>query len=196
MNWRLEMHARRYGLVFVLVAVASGVWLTDMRAQSAGAGPVIVIETAKGTVEFETYPQDAPKTVEHILGLVKKGFYNGQRIHRVVPKFVVQFGDPQTRDMTKRANWGRGAASGSGHPIGVAELSKRRKHVRGAVAMAHAGDATTADSQMYITLTPQPGLDNKHVVFGQVIAGLDVTAKLAEDDVIKKMYVKGAAPAK
>jgi peptidyl-prolyl cis-trans isomerase B (cyclophilin B) len=180
----------------LLVATVFGASMTELRAQSPGGGPVIVIETAKGTIEFETYPEDAPKTVEHIVGLVKKGFYNGQRIHRVVPKFVVQFGDPQTRDMTKRASWGRGAAAGSGRQIGVAEFAKRRKHGRGAVAMAHAGDPTTADSQMYITLAPQPGLDNKHAVFGQVIVGQDVAAKLAEEDVIKKMYVKGAGAAK
>ena len=77
-------------------------------------------ETAKGTFEIETYPNEAPKTVEHILALVQRNFYNGLRIHRVVPGFVVQFGDPQTRDMTKRDSWGTG---GSGKPIGVAEIS-------------------------------------------------------------------------
>ena len=162
-------------------------------SQSPGAGPTIVMETAKGTIEFETYPEDAPKTVAHIVALVKRGFYNGQRVHRVVPGFVVQFGDPQTRDMTKRDYWGRGAAAGSGRPIGVAEISKKRRHKLGAVAMAHAGDPTRADSQMYITLAPQPGLDGKHQVFGQVISGQDVSKKLAEGDVIKKMYVKETA---
>ena len=143
--------------------VLLGLALTLTAAQSPaktspGAGPVIVVETEKGTFEFETYPNEAPKTVAHIVGLVNKRFYNGQRIHRYVAGFVVQMGDQQTRDMTKRANWGRGAAAGSGNPIGVAELSKRRKHVRGAVSMAHAGDATKADSQMFITLAPQPSL--------------------------------------
>ena len=69
---------------------------------SPGAGPVVVIETSKGTIEFETYPNEAPKTVAHILALVKRNFYNGLRVHRVVPKFVIQFGDPLTRDMTKK----------------------------------------------------------------------------------------------
>ena len=84
---------------------------------SPGAGPVIVMETVKGTIEFETYPNEAPKTVAHVLALVRRHFYNGLRIHRVVPGFVVQFGDPQTRDMTKQPWWGRGAAAGSGHAI-------------------------------------------------------------------------------
>src|SRR3954451_7260927 len=90
-----------------------------------GAGPVIVVETSKGVFEFETYPDDAPKTVDNILALTKKGFYNGQRFHRVVPGFVIQAGDPQTRDMTKRDQWGRGMGAGSGKPVGVAEFSKK-----------------------------------------------------------------------
>jgi cyclophilin family peptidyl-prolyl cis-trans isomerase len=109
-------------------------------APSPGAGPVIVVETVKGTFEFETYPEEAPRTVEHVLRLVNRNFYNGLRVHRRVTGFVVQFGDPQTRDMSKRDLWGRGQASGSGKPVGVAEFSKKRLHVRGAVAMAHAGD--------------------------------------------------------
>ena len=188
------MHVLRQPMMSVAVAASvSVVALAGSRTVSAQAtgGPVIVIETSKGAIELETYPADAPKTVEHFVALVKKGFYNGQRVHRVVSGFVIQFGDPQTRDMTKRASWGRGSASGSGHPIGVAEFSKRRRHKKGAVAMAHAGDPKTADSQIYITLAPQPRLDDKHVVFGQVITGLPLTDQIAEGDVIKKMYVKG-----
>lgn len=155
-----------------------------------GAGPVVVIETAKGTIEFETYPDDAPKTVENFLALVKKGFYNGQRFHRVEPGFVIQAGDPQTRDMTKRDRWGRGDYAGSGKPIGVAEFSKKHLHTKGAVAMAHAGDAARADSQFYITLAPKPALDGKYAVFGRVISGTDVPAKIEVGDILKRVYVK------
>jgi peptidyl-prolyl cis-trans isomerase B (cyclophilin B) len=158
-----------------------------------GAGPVIVVETAKGTFEFETYPDDAPKTVANFLALAKKGFYNGQRFHRVVPGFVIQVGDPQTRDMSKRESWGRGDAAGSGKPIGVAEFSKKHLHTKGAVAMAHAGDAAQADSQFYVTLGPQPKLDGKYAVFGHVINGVDVPAKIEVGDTIKRLYVKGGA---
>lgn len=166
----------------------------SVRAQTPveNAGPTIVIETAKGNMEFETYPSEARKTVDHIVALVKRNFYNGLRVHRVVPGFVIQMGDPQTRDVSKRELWGRGAASGSGKPIGVAEFSKKRMHKKGAVAMAHAGDATQADSQFYITLAAQPRLDGKYTVFGQLTAGLDVPAKITEGDVIKKMYLKAA----
>lgn len=156
----------------------------------SGGGPVIVVETVKGTFAFETYPDDAPKTVEHVVKLASRGFYNGQRVHRAVPGFVVQMGDPQTRDMTKREWWGRGDFAGSGRPVGVAEVSKKRIHVAGAVAMAHSGNPALADAQFYVTLAAAPRLNGKYAVFGQVIEGRDVPAKLRVTDVIKKISVR------
>jgi cyclophilin family peptidyl-prolyl cis-trans isomerase len=155
---------------------------------SPGAGAVIVVETEKGAFEFETYPNEAPKTVAHIIGLVNKRFYNGQRIHRHVPGFVVQMGDQQTRDMTKEKMWGRAV----GPQIGAAEFSKSRRHVRGAVAMAHGGDAAKADTQFYITLADTPRLDGDYVVFGKVIAGMDVVDKLRYADRIVRLTVREA----
>ena len=131
---------------------------------SPGAGPVIVLETAKGVIEIETYPEEAPKTVAHVLALIKKGFYNGLRFHRAEPGFVIQIGDPQTRDMTKQASWGTG---NSGTPVGVAEITKKRRHGPGAVGMAHSGSAKDAASQFYIMLRAAPTLDGKYAVFGQ-----------------------------
>jgi len=157
---------------------------------SPGAGPVVVVETAKGTFEFETYPADAPKSVEHVLALVKKNFYNGQRVHRVEPGFVVQFGDPKTRDMTKRDSWGKTTGGGSGKPIGVAEISKAHLHTKGAVGLAHAGDAAQADSQIYVMLGDRPSLNGKYAVIGQVLSGMDVVQKLQVEDIIKKVSIK------
>ena len=154
---------------------------------SPGAGPIIVVETAKGTIEIETYPNEAPKSVEHVLALVKRNFYNGQRVHRVVKGQLVQFGDPLTRDMTKRDYWGTG---GSGNPVGVAEMSPKRKHLIGSVALAHPGDPKMADSQMYIMLMPQPKYDGHYAVIGRVISGMDVVQKLAEPDLIRRVTVK------
>jgi peptidyl-prolyl cis-trans isomerase B (cyclophilin B) len=155
---------------------------------SPGAGSVIVVETEKGTFEFETYPNEAPKTVAHIIGLVNKRFFNGQRVHRVVPGFIVQMGDQQTRDMTKEEMWGRAV----GPQIGVAEFSKLRTHVRGAVAMAHNGGAAKADTQFYITLAAAHRLDTDFVVFGKVISGMDVVQKLQYADRIVRVTVRGA----
>ena len=156
---------------------------------SPGAGPVIVVETEKGTFEFETCPNEAPKTVAHIINLVNKRYYNGQRVHRVVPGFVIQMGDQATRDMTKQAMWGRG---NSGKPVGLAEISRTRTHVRGAVAMAHSGDAAKADAQFYVTLADQHRLDPDYAVFGKVISGMDVVAKIVMGDRIVRVTVRGA----
>ena len=110
-----------------------------------GAGPIVVVETVKGTFEFETYPNEAPRTVEHVLNLVKKGFYNGIRFHRVEPGFVIQAGDPNTRDYTKKDIWGTG---GSGTPVGVSELS--RKHNRYDCLLKMARDGNRAKSVIVV----------------------------------------------
>ena len=159
-------------------------------AAAQGTGPVIVVETSRGTFSVETFPGDAPLTVAHIVALVKSGFYDGQRVHRAMPGFVVQFGDPQTRDLTARALWGRGATAGSGKPIGAAEISRRRIHVKGAVAMAHMGDPAKADSQLYVTLANRPDLDGQYAVFGQVIDGAEVPETLQVGDLITRVSVK------
>jgi cyclophilin family peptidyl-prolyl cis-trans isomerase len=163
---------------------------TANAAKSPGAGPVFVVETVKGTFEVETYPNEAPKTVDHVMGLIKRNFYNGQRILRIVPNQLVQFGDPQTRDMTKQAWWGRGFDAGSGRSIGVAEFNKKRAHRVGSVSMAHAGDAREADSQMFISLSAQPKWDGQYTVFGQVISGMDVVRKLVVTDRIVKVTLR------
>ena len=179
----------RIAVSFVLAAVLSVSASAQAPAPASAkpAGPVVVVETSKGTFEFETYPAEAPKTVARILELVKTRFYNGMRVHRVVPGFVIQMGDPQTRDMTKKESWGTG---GSGKPIGAAEITKTRTHVLGAVAMAHAGDPAKADSQFYVTLAATPRLDGSYTVFGKVISGMEVVQKIQVDDRIVRMTVK------
>jgi cyclophilin family peptidyl-prolyl cis-trans isomerase len=190
-------HMTRVATCLLALAVLAPAAVQGQPAQKGpsatpGAGPVIVVETVKGTFEFETYPDDAPRSVEQILRLVKRNFYNGQRVHRVEPKFVVQWGDPKSRDMTKRDTWGRAPGAGSGRPIGVAEISKTHLHVKGAVGLAHAGDPAQADSQIYVMLGDRPALNGKYAVIGKVIAGMDVVEKLQVEDIVKKMYVKGA----
>ncbi len=163
--------------LMTLVALAEG--------QRGGApGPRLVIETARGVVEIQMFASDAPKTVAHILGLAKRNFYRGQRIHRV-ERSLVQFGDPASRDVSRQAWWGR---SGSGNVIGVAEFS-RRSHVRGTVSMAHTGNAENADSQMFILKVPAGAYDRKHVIVGQVTRGMDVVDQLAVGDVLKQVRV-------
>lgn len=193
------MRARFPTLAACLVGglLAARALSTAGTAQTAGgpssgaqAAPVVVVETSKGTFEFETFPLDAPKTVKHILDLVRRGFYDGQRFHRVVPGFVIQWGDPQSRDLATQADWGRGAAASSGTPIGTAEITKKHTHTQGAVAVAHMGLPSQADSQIYVTLADRPDLNGKYTVFGHLTAGDDVPEKIQVGDVIRKMYVK------
>ena len=172
--------------VFVLFVLA----LTSVAAQqkSPGAGPIIVLETVKGTIEFETYPEEAPKTVARVIELVKKNFYNGQRFHRAEPNFLIQIGDPVTRDFSRQSWWGR---QSSGTPIGVAETTKKRRHILGAVSMAYPGtDKTLADSQFFILRRPAPEYDGKYTVFGKVLKGMDVVGKIQRGDVLKRAYLK------
>ena len=174
-------------VLICVLAVASLPLIVSAQQPSPGAGPIIVLDTSKGIIEIETYPEEAPKSVAYILALVKKGFYNGQRFHRAEPGFVIQIGDPQTRDMTKQADWGRG---NSGTPVGVVEITKKRKHGPGAVGLAHSGSAKEAAGQFYITLRAAPSLDGKYVVFGRVIKGLDVASKIQRADVLKKASLR------
>ena len=173
----------------VVMAVAVLFLSTAAMAQT-GTGPIIVVDTTKGTFEVETFQNDAPKTVAHVIALVKRGFYDGQRIHRALPGFLVQWGDPRSRDLVQESEWGRGPNAGSGTPVGVAEMSRKRSHLQGAVAMAHPGNPARADSQIFVTLADRPELNNKYAVFGHLVSGDDVPARLERGDVITRMYVK------
>ena len=164
---------------------------TDYQSLKPAQGnPVVVLETVKGTIEIEFFAKDAPKTVARLLTLVRQNFYRGQRFHRVETNFLIQIGDPATRDFTKRARWGRG---GSGQDIGVAEIVKTRRHVRGAVGMAHGGRPERADSQFYIMRGARPSLDGKYAIVGRVISGMDVVDKTELTDLVRRVYVKGEA---
>lgn len=158
-------------------------------AGASTAAPVIVCETAKGTFEIQTFAADAPKSVEHIVKLVKTNFYRGLRFHRV-ESGLVQIGDPQSRNVNLKNIWG---TASSGTPIGVAELSKKHSHVRGAVGLAHPdpGPAQYADSQFYIMKIADPRLDARFVVIGQVsAAGMAVVDKIEVADVLRNATIK------
>ncbi|GMV20176.1 MAG: peptidylprolyl isomerase [Vicinamibacterales bacterium] len=174
------------GMVAVATLVALGSALRAEPQQAAAGNPILVLETAKGTIEIELFPKEAPKTVEHIVTLVKKNFYRGQRFHRAEGS-VVQIGDPASRNMTRKAWWGR---SNEGPAVGVAEFSKRLTNTRGAVGMAHAGSAEYARTQFYILKRANPELDGKHAVFGRVISGLAVLDKLEVADMLKTATIR------
>jgi cyclophilin family peptidyl-prolyl cis-trans isomerase len=135
----------------------------------------VFIDTAQGTIEFELAVLDAPLTARNFISLARRGFFNGLQVHRVIPNFVVQDGDPR----------GDGQG-GPGYTIRD-ELSDR-PFLRGTVGMALAWRDTGA-SQFFITHSPQPHLDARYTVFGHVVNGMDIVDRIRPDDVIERVRV-------
>jgi cyclophilin family peptidyl-prolyl cis-trans isomerase len=133
-----------------------------------------VIITSFGDIVLEFYTKDAPTTVQNFKELSKRGFYDGLIFHRIVPGFVIQGGDPNTKDNTNRSKWGTG---GPGWNI-KAEFNKN-KHSRGALSMARSQDPDSAGSQFFIVLKDSSFLDGQYTVFGRVTQGMDVVDRIA-----------------
>jgi cyclophilin family peptidyl-prolyl cis-trans isomerase len=154
------------------------------------AGPVGVFEFTKGIVEIEFSPTEAPQGHLKIIGLIRQGFYRGQRIWYNSPS-LVEWGDPTTRDMTKRDGWG---TVGSGKPVGVDEVKlAKRKFVRGTVGFGHRTGykAATADSYMFVIKGSNTAADGVYAVLGRVVTGIEVVDKLELNDRIVNAYMKG-----
>jgi cyclophilin family peptidyl-prolyl cis-trans isomerase len=132
------------------------------------------ISSNLGDIKLEFYPEHAPKTVENFRELANRGFYDGLIFHRIVPNFVIQGGDPNTRDLSNRTRWGTG---GPGWNI-KAEFNKN-KHSRGTLSMARSQDPDSAGSQFFIVLKDSNFLDGQYTVFGRVISGMDIVDKIA-----------------
>ena len=159
------------GLATVLLAFGKGAYL-----MAADTDQVAVIETKFGRIVFEFYEKDAPKTVANFIKLAKEGFYNGTTFHRVIPGFMIQGGDPNSKD-NDRSNDGAG---GPGYTV-PAEI--KRDHKRGTVATARLGDAVnparaSSGSQFFINVKDNDFLNGGYTVFGNVIAGMDVVDKI------------------
>ena len=133
-----------------------------------------IIETNLGTIVFKLLPELAPETVRSFEKLAKDGFYNGTLFHRVIPGFMIQGGDPNTKSGNK-STWGTG---GPGYTI-KAEFSSRSHH-RGIVSMARAQDPNSAGSQFFIVTTDSTFLDRQYTVFGEVVDGMDVADKIVK----------------
>ena len=137
--------------------------------------PHIFIETAKGTIEVELAVLDAPQTTSNFMALARKGFFNGLQVHRVVPNFVMQDGDPR--------------GDGEGGPgYSIRDELNDRPYLRGTVGMALSGP-DTGGSQFFITHSPQPHLDAKYTVFGQVVNGMEVVDRMQQGDTIQRIRV-------
>jgi peptidyl-prolyl cis-trans isomerase B (cyclophilin B) len=136
---------------------------------------VAVIKTSRGEMVIEFWPDVAPKTVENFKQLARQGFYNGTAFHRIVQGFMIQGGDPLTKDPHMAARWGTG---GPGYQI-KAEFNDR-SHVRGVVSMARSQDPDSAGSQFFICLDDAKFLDGKYTAFGQLIKGDEVLRAIGD----------------
>ena len=139
----------------------------------APKGPRAVIKTKFGEIELKLFPELAPKHVENFIKLAKEGFYNGTIFHRVIPGFMIQGGDPNTKDSLKKDTYGQG---GPGYTV-KAEFGDT-PHKRGILSMARANDPDTAGSQFFIVVEDSRFLDRKYTVFGEVTKGIGVADKI------------------
>ena len=142
------------------------------------------IETSKGTIVAELFDTEVPKTVENFEKLANDRFYDGTRFHRVIANFMIQGGDPLSREPGNP----RVGTGGPGYKIKCETHLNTHKHVAGTLSMAHAGK-DTGGSQFFICHSPQPHLDRQHTVFGQVTQGMDVVNAIRQNDVVNSIRV-------
>lgn len=137
-----------------------------------------VVRTSKGDITIELFAADAPRTVENFVKLAQSGFYDGTKFHRVIRDFMIQGGDPLTKDDAQAALWGTG---GPGYRF-ADEIHARNHNAPGTISMANAGPNTNG-SQFFINTADNAFLDTKHTVFGQVITGMESVTAIEETGV-------------
>jgi peptidyl-prolyl cis-trans isomerase B (cyclophilin B) len=168
------------GLVTMLIVAA---WLVPGAAMAAekekpgqaagGKEQRAIIKTKFGDIEIKLFADKAPKHVENFIKLAKSNFYNGTIFHRVIPGFMIQGGDPNTKDPNKKEIYGMG---GPGYSV-KAEFNDT-PHKRGIVSMARAQDPDSAGSQFFIVVEDSNFLDHKYTAFGEVVKGMGVADKI------------------
>lgn len=174
-------------MITVLAVLAVGGALSPQTSTYQPTGPRIVVTLEnRRTFTIATDPKSSPKTVAHILGLVRKRFYDGQRFHRVVPDFVIQWGAPASRDqdLTSEAV-GSGGSGKKDLPFEESKVSFRK----GVVGVASEGKKKGGDSQLFVMIGDAPRLDGNYAVVGKVIQGQDVCDRVKVGDRILTMRV-------
>jgi len=169
-------------LLFLMSVVLGLAGMVSARAEdpkpadkpAAAADEVAVLKFKDyGDIVLEFFPDVAPKTVENFKKLTREKFYNGTQSHRLIPGFMIQLGDPLTKDPSKENRWGTGDP---GYKI-KAEFNGK-PHVKGIVSMARSADPDSAGSQFFICFDTAPHLDRQYTVFARVLSGMDVLEKL------------------
>jgi peptidyl-prolyl cis-trans isomerase B (cyclophilin B) len=143
------------------------------------SGPKAIIKTKFGDIHFKLYPDVAPNHVGNFIKLAKSGFYDGTIFHRVIPGFMIQGGDPNTKNSLRKETYGQGGPKDEkGNPILLKAEFSDIPHKRGIVSMARASEPDTAGSQFFIVVEPSPFLDGKYTAFGEVTKGLGIADKI------------------
>lgn len=179
------MRLLKYGAVMVLIVFLAGavfaaeVKSKDMKDRKFKQEEIkkmsdtrAVIETKLGNITLKFFPEVAPNHVNNFIELAKKGFYDGTTFHRVIPKFMIQGGDPNSKD----ANKARHGTGGPGYTV-KAEFNEK-PHKRGTLSMARSASPDSAGSQFFICVADSAFLDRQYTVFGEVVSGLDVVDKI------------------
>ena len=152
---------------------------------------VAVIRTSEGDMVVRFWNDAAPNTIENFKKLARSGFYNGTIFHRIVKGFMIQGGDPNSKDAGKESRYGEG---GPGYKV-KAEFNDH-SHKRGIISMARSSDPDSAGSQFFICLAPVPRLDHQYTTFGKLIKGDDVLQKIGDIPVMKSSTGENSKPAK
>ena len=174
----------RFALYYCLLGVFLGVAIVHSGEQKEKApmnssnNEVAVMKTSAGEMVFEFWPDVAPKTVENFQKLAREGFYDGTAFHRIVKGFMIQGGDPLTKDLSNESRYGTG---NPGYSI-KAEFNNKL-HERGVLSMARSNDPDSAGSQFFICLARVNHLDHKYTTFGKLIKGDDVLEKISNTPV-------------
>jgi|TARA_B110000263_G_scaffold248952_1_gene265137 peptidyl-prolyl cis-trans isomerase B (cyclophilin B) len=179
----LSGNNRIAAIVGVVILVGAGFLLFNNNSDpsdsmSASPDSIAVIETTYGTIEIKLFPDVAPGHVDNFIRLANEGYYDGTTFHRVIPGFMIQGGDPNSKD-DDRSNDGQGGHSANGPNTSVnAEFSQDLTHKRGILSMARSQNPNSAGSQFFIVVADSNFLDKQYSIFGEVIKGMDVADKI------------------
>jgi peptidyl-prolyl cis-trans isomerase B (cyclophilin B) len=188
------MVIRRQLILFCFLIGCTGITANILGKANKSMNPsneVAVIKTSEGDMMVQFWADAAPNTIENFKKLARQGFYNGTIFHRIIKGFMIQGGDPNSKDPAKENRYGEG---GPGYQI-KAEFNNH-SHQRGVISMARGPDPDSAGSQFFICLAAVPRLDGKYTTFGKVIKGDDVLEKIGSTPVTKNSAGEMSKPTK